>query len=93
MTLRLEGHEIKQITCFIPQSLLSIDVCRFMGIVTEILLCDLNCEPCVITDLCLEGHEITTNQQVTCFIPQGILSIDVPIIVFHMANLWGNKKR
>lgn len=24
---------------------------------------------------------------ITCFIPQGMLSIDVPIIVFHIANL------
>lgn len=25
--------------------------------------------------------------EITCFIPQGMLSIDVPIIVFHTANL------
>lgn len=25
--------------------------------------------------------------QITCFKPQGMLSIDVPIIVFHIANL------
>ena len=31
-------------------------------------------------------------KETTCFIPQGMLSIDVPIIVFHIANLWRETK-
>ena len=26
--------------------------------------------------------------RLTCFSPQGMLSMDVPIMVFHTANLW-----
>lgn len=32
-------------------------------------------------------------KQITCFIPQGMLSIDVPIIVFHIANLCREKSK
>lgn len=34
-----------------------------------------------------QTHNVGGIKQITCLMPQGMLSIDVPIIVFHIAKL------
>lgn len=40
-----------------------------------------------------QTHNVGEIKQITCLMPQGMLSIDVPIIVFHIAKLWGGRKQ